>query len=498
MFLQDVKFIIDQCDDSCNVVMLGDLNFHPTRVSDFSNTVKAFLSDNNLQSIWTKFNCDFTYCFSRLTHGVERTFYSTLDHFILSPDLLESCVEATPLHLVDNMSNHEPIYLKFKCVPNKLPNISYENVEPSPKPQWNRASSDNIANYKLDLHCNLSEIDTLFDCDDVHCTDNDHRLQIDAFAHSIMQSISSAVDNNIPFSRPSADSKPPVPGWSSYVKPFRDDALFWFNVWKSAGRPENCVLHDVMKRTRNKYHYAIRKIRKNESAVRKEKFLQDLQSGNVNDIFQNIKNSRKDKSSAARTVDGVSGPQNISDLFKNLYSEVYNKYDDGESKLLDLLTDTNLKINQSDLTHVNRITESLVSDIIGSMKNDKNDVEYNWRSDAIKHGSCELSSYLTLLFKALLIHGHMPQIFSLCTLVPIPKGNKSKFCSDNYRLIGISSIILKLFDHIILSLFSNNFNSPFLQFGYQKGLSTTMCTWGVLETIILQIGVVGCIYAFLI
>ena len=303
------------------------------------------------------------------------------------------------------------------------------------------------------------------------------------YAQNIMQAISDAVDKNIPFSRNSTDSKPVVPGWSSYVKPFRDDALFWFNVWKSAGKRENCVLHDIMKRTRNKYRYAIRKIRKNESAERKEKFLQDVQSGNVNNIFENIKKSRKNKSSHANIVDGVSGPQNISDLFKNLYSDVYNKYDDGESKLLDLLTDTNIKINQSELTHVNRITQSLVSDIIGNMKNDKNDVEFNWRSDAIKHGVCELSSYLTVLFRALLIHGHIPKLFSLCTLVPIPKGTKSKFCSDNYRLIGISSIILKLFDHLILSLFGSNFKSPYLQFGYQKGLSCSMCTWGVLETI---------------
>ena len=484
--LQDIKYIIDQCEDSCNVVMLGDMNFQPTRVTDFANIIRTFLSDNDLLSVWSKFNCDFTYCFTRLTQGVQRTFYSILDHFIVSPDILELCVEATALHLVDNISNHEPIYLKFKCLPNKIPDVSCKKVDPSPLPQWNRASDDNIECFKRDLERNLSGIDIpseCLHCIDVHCTDVNHRLQIDMYAHDVMQAISDSVDNNIPFSRVSSDSKPPVPGWHEYVKPFRDDALFWLNVWKSAGKPENCVLHNVMKRTRNKYHYAIRKIRKHESAVRKDKFFQDIQCGNVNNIFDNIKKSRKTKSTNANIVDGVSGPQNISDLFKNIYSDVYNKYDDGDSKLRDLLTDTNNKVTQSDLCHVNRITESLVSNIICGMKNAKNDVDFNWRSDAIKHGSRELSSHFSSLFKTFIIHGHIPKQFQLCTLVPIPKGTKSKLCSDNYRLIGISSLVLKIFDHVILSLFRDNFNSPYLQFGYQKGLSTTMCTWGVLETI---------------
>ena len=129
------------------------------------------------------------------------------------------------------------------------------------------------------------------------------------YAHDIMDAISNSVDCNIPFSNSGPDTASTVPGWSQFVKPFRDDALFWHSVWKSAGKPENCVLHDVMKRTRNKYHYAIRRIRKHEGAIRKEKFLEDCLSGNINNVFDKIKSSRKNKATAASTVDGVSGPE---------------------------------------------------------------------------------------------------------------------------------------------------------------------------------------------
>ena len=43
--------------------------------------------------------------------------------------------------------------------------------------------------------------------------------------------------------------------------------------------------------------------------------------------------------------------------------------------------------------------------------------------------------------------------------------------------------MLKIFDHIVLTLFNDNFISPNLQFGFEQNLSTKMCTWTLLETI---------------
>ena len=74
--------------------------------------------------------------------------------------------------------------------------------------------------------------------------------------------------------------------------------------------------------------------------------------------------------------------------------------------------------------------------------------------------------------------------FLCCALQPIVKNSKkSKFSSDNYRLIAISSLILKIFDHLILALSSDNFVFTNLQFGFQKNNSAPMCTWMLLETV---------------
>ena len=46
-----------------------------------------------------------------------------------------------------------------------------------------------------------------------------------------------------------------------------------------------------------------------------------------------------------------------------------------------------------------------------------------------------------------------------------------------------SSLMLKLFDWILLRLYGSNLGLDDLQFAYQAGCSTTMCTWSIVETI---------------
>ena len=55
--------------------------------------------------------------------------------------------------------------------------------------------------------------------------------------------------------------------------------------------------------------------------------------------------------------------------------------------------------------------------------------------------------------------------------------------SNNYRSIAISSLVMKLYDLVIIDLFKENLYFDDLQFGYQSEVSTTMCTWLATETI---------------
>ena len=72
----------------------------------------------------------------------------------------------------------------------------------------------------------------------------------------------------------------------------------------------------------------------------------------------------------------------------------------------------------------------------------------------------------------------------LAILVPIVKDKLGDISSSkNYRSIAISSLILKIFDWIVILLFGATFGLDDLQFSYQAGCSASMCTWLAVETI---------------
>ena len=53
--------------------------------------------------------------------------------------------------------------------------------------------------------------------------------------------------------------------------------------------------------------------------------------------------------------------------------------------------------------------------------------------------------------------------------------------TDSYRAIAGSSLLLKLFDNVVLLIWGDHLASDTLQFGFKPGVSTTQCSWLVQE-----------------
>ena len=62
-----------------------------------------------------------------------------------------------------------------------------------------------------------------------------------------------------------------VLGWKEQVAPERKASLFWHSVWLSAGRPNQDQLFEIMKATRNRFKYALRRVRKATDAIKAQK-----------------------------------------------------------------------------------------------------------------------------------------------------------------------------------------------------------------------------------
>ena len=254
-------------------------------------------------------------------------------------------------------------------------------------------------------------------------------------------------------------------------------------MWQSYGKPENCHIHDVMKRTRNAYHYAVRRLKRNAEVIKDENLMKHCLGGNSNNIIKEFKKQNHATQTVVSSIDGHNNNQDIADNFSSIYKHLYQKNDSSEL-LKAQLEGLNSNINSENYAEVDKITPGIVYQAIESLKSCKNDNFYNFKSDAIIIGKDVLINYLTVLFQTFLVHGFMPHNILTSTLQPIIKDKLSNKCSSsNYRAIGSSSLILKLLDIILITIFEDSFTLAEQQFGFQRRSSTTLCSWAVKETV---------------
>ena len=126
----------------------------------------------------------------------------------------------------------------------------------------------------------------------------------------------------------------------------------------------------------------------------------------------------------------------------------------------------------------------LIAEAVSHLKSGKSDPVFEFSSDCIKNAPTLFYEHLALVFRSFLIHGHISSVLMVSTLIPLLKDKPGDICaSSNYRLIALSSLILKIFDWVIILLYGERLNLDDLQFSYQPNVSTNMCTWMAVETI---------------
>ena len=177
-----------------------------------------------------------------------------------------------------------------------------------------------------------------------------------------------------------------------------------------------------------------------------------------------------------RTIDGVSGDNNIANLMASKVEKILNTH--CIKSCADLHSDLhslyNSSLSSSQLQDV-FVSNDDVVDAIGCIAAHKSDAS-GLSSEHLKLAAPVISDFVSALFTAILRHGYMSKCFRDCILVPIPKSGKDASCSDNYRPIALASTLSKVLEHIILEKYSKFFVSNCLQFDFKRGSSTTTCT----------------------
>ena len=141
-------------------------------------------------------------------------------------------------------------------------------------------------------------------------------------------------------------------------------------------------------------------------------------------------------------------------------------------------------LDSNSLKDVDLITTEKVREATLNLKSNRNDPLFIFNSDCLKIAPLAVCEHLNYIIKSFLIYSHVSNALLLATLIPIPKDEMGDLTSsNNYRSIALSSLILKIFDWIIILLFGETLGLDYLQFSYQNNCSTTMCTWMVIESI---------------
>ena len=160
------------------------------------------------------------------------------------------------------------------------------------------------------------------------------------------------------------------------------------------------------------------------------------------------------------------GAGSIAQCFSDIYSRLYNKVENNE-QFLDLQQNLEQSIKEEDMYEVHRITKDIVRKGLESMRGNKSDALYDFRSDCLINGPPELITHLTNMLRLFVSHGEDPHSILVCTLIPLVKDSLGDITSlDNYRAIAAGSQLVKLLDIVILMLEGEKLGCDQLQLGF--------------------------------
>ena len=237
---------------------------------------------------------------------------------------------------------------------------------------------------------------------------------------------------------------------------------------------------------RRQYHHAILRVKRNRKKHQAEELLVASMEGDVQ-LLRAMKTIRKGGNSAATelpdTVGGAEGEVNIAEMFKESYENLYNSAST-EQEMIELKAQVQDLIGIACMDEVSKVTGDIVREAVAKLRPNKSDVSGSYVSNALKCAPDLLHDQLAIIFRSWLSHGTVTASLLACSFIPLLKSSlKDPTDSSSYRAIAGSSLVLKVFELVVIQLWGHLLTSDSLQFGYKAKTSTTHCTWLVSEVI---------------
>ena len=460
-----------------NVVLCGDWNCEFKRRSAQVRQLSEFIETNSLFVCWDNVHAkkDNTYNYIELNQS------SCLDHFMLSEGVFNVMTACSVIHNGCNLSKHSVVLCVFH-LDAMLRLKTGKNCDKSEKILWHKVTDENIQQYKLEMDKLLDTVminDNVIKCDDIMCKCKEHCTYIDTFCSELIDVCITAGKTAFPQSNAGHKS---IPDWDEVAKPVREASLFWHWIWIECGRPRNGVIADVMRSARAKYHYTVRKLKKEADQRVRNKLAECISNNRSRDLWSEIKKINKTGKVTSPVIDDCHTDSDIANLFASKYDQLYQCVPTDLTELENIRSRINERV--MDEKTVCCISVEDVRKCVHKLRKSKSDGEYGTYSDHFIYASDKFLIKLSILFYVMFMHGYTADAMLHSVLVSIPKDIRAGIeNSENYRGISLCVALCKIMDLLIISKYNTKLFTSDLQFAFKEQHSTIMCTSVLKETV---------------
>ncbi|MES9879758.1 MAG: reverse transcriptase family protein [Sedimenticola sp.] len=486
-YIEKLENIISLYSGKGMVVIIGDINAH-LKSSHFSKPidvrgkrVSEFLDTNNLVSVNTLELCTGSRSSFVAPGG---TGESLIDHIIMPVERIDTLVSC---HIMDdtalNVSNHRPVLC---CI--AFPHFdNSENIELN-HTNWKRVTPEQIQLYVVTLSNNVDLLTA-------QSMEIRHPEDIDVLYDILTRSLLDAANRSIPKRKFVRFLKP---YWNNNIQEAHKYMKNLRMQWISDGRPRgdnypSYVNYKEAKRSFRNLHR--RQVDNYLTNINSEI---DASAEFDRNYFWRLVNARRNKSCASPGVEMMFDneitrePSTITEGWGQYFQKLYEPSNEAHYS-----TNFKSQIN-NDLLVIKRrlssetecefipVTEDEITVTLNAAKLNKAAGMDNICYEHLKHGGKCVEVILCKMFNAMLKYGHAPKTMKRGIIITLFKGGrKPKHDPNNYRAITLGSVVLKLYERVLLNRMEEQLEPRLnqLQGGFRKNYGCLMTSFVLRERI---------------
>jgi hypothetical protein len=196
-------------------------------------------------------------------------------------------------------------------------------------------------------------------------------------------------------------------------------------------------------------------------------------------FWKSIKTLNNKNLPLATSINGITGEENISEMWSQHYSGILNCVNNISRK-----GHVQSVLNSIDSTDRFIITPNDIAMAIRNLKRGKSVGFDLLASEHYIHSDHMLKVFLALLYTSFITHGHLPDTIMKTIIVPLIK-SKTGDASDknNYRPIALVTAASKLLELVLLNNIETCIESSHNQFGFKSKHATDMCIYSLKNVI---------------